>query len=261
MNPKQNLKRAAAAALLLALCSGAEEAEAQRASPPQQRVVCDPGPATPRAPGERRTAGTEGYDVVLDVPRLCVERLRLRVEGLEARVSLDARVANLVRVAAGADVELGSLDLGIEGVRARALLLIDLENVVQIVDRTLGFIDAHPEIVEELVGTVDGAVGAVAQVAGAALQPGGLLSETLNAAGQTVRTTVDAAGSLVETTLDGAGNVVGTRTLGALTSLPVLQETRSAAGELVRRTRLPGGELVEYTLDAAGRVTGSRRVN
>lgn len=248
------MDRARMLVLALALAWPAADAAAQRTPAGGE---CRAG-ETRGGIGSGRPADSQGYDVVLNVPALCVDRLRLRVDDLDARISLDARVANLVRVSAGADVELGTLDLGIEGVRARALLLIDLENVVQVVDRVLGFIDAHPEIVDQLAGTVEGLAGTVGSVAGSALAPGGALSETVNTLGQTVRTTLDGAGNLVETTVDTAGNVVGSRTLGALTDLPVVGETRDAAGSLVRSARLPGGGLVEYTLDAAGRVTGVR---
>lgn len=256
------------------------DAAAQQA---RQRTDCRPG-APGRAPTPAGQApaprpGLEAYDVVVDVPDLCVERLRLDVDDLEAHVSLDARVANLVRVNAGADVEIGTVELGIDGVRAEALLLVDLDNVVQIVDEVLTFLDENPEVVSQLVGTVQGAVRTVGGVADAALQPGGavdravgavegtlgnltrpggVLSSTVNALGQTVETTLDTAGGLTERTLDAAGRVVGSRSLGSLLRLPVLRETTDAAGRTVRQVRDTAGNLVEYTLDASGGVLGAR---
>jgi hypothetical protein len=43
----------------------------------------------------RREASTGDPDVLLDIPNLSVEEINLEVENLRARVSLDARLANL----------------------------------------------------------------------------------------------------------------------------------------------------------------------
>ncbi|HSU15963.1 MAG TPA: hypothetical protein VLK66_17785 [Longimicrobium sp.] len=222
-----------------------------------------------------------GYDVVLVVPNLCVQRITLEVDNLQARVALNARVANLVSVQAGADVQIGQVSLGIRGVHAQALLLVDLDNVTQVIERTLTFVDNHPEVVTQLTGTLNRTVSTVGGVANTALQPGGVvdrtvgvagqtlnnltapggvLSQTVNTLGQTVQTTLDASGNLVERTLGTAGQVVGSRTLGSLTSLPVVNTVTNQAGQVVRTVRLTSGALVEYTLDQAGRVIGARTV-
>ena len=70
---------------------------------------------------------SEQPDVVLDVPNLSVEQLTLEVQGLEAHISLDARLANLLRLNAGADVTLESVKLDIKGVQASAALVVRLE--------------------------------------------------------------------------------------------------------------------------------------
>lgn len=263
------------------------EALAQRAG---RRTDCQPGTGTrtgsrtpTRAVGQAPAprAGLQAYDVVVDVPDLCVGRLDLNVQNLDARLSLNVRVANLVRVQAGADVTIGTVNLGIRGVRAEALLLVDLDNVVQIVDQVLTLVDNHPEIANQLVGTVQHTVRTVGGVANNALQPGGVVSQTVgvagrtlgnltqpggvltqavSTAGQTVQTTLGTTGELVERTLDTAGNVVGTRTVGSLLRLPVLQQTTNAAGQTVRTVRDTAGNVIEYTLDTAGQVVGARVV-
>jgi hypothetical protein len=223
----------------------------------------------------------QGYDVIVNVPELCVERIRLDVDNVEARLALHAAVANLVRVSAGADVFIGDVQLGINGVRAEALLLVDLDNVVAIVDRTLAFVDAHPEIVSQLAGTVQRTLGTVGGVTGAALrpggvvdqavgaagrtlenvtQPGGLLTQTVNTLGQTVQTTLDQTGGIVERTLNTAGQVVNTRTLGSITSLPLVRTATNAAGQTVRTVRHVSGALIEYTLGQGGRILNARVV-
>ncbi|HEX6589668.1 MAG TPA: hypothetical protein VF039_11630, partial [Longimicrobiales bacterium] len=89
--------------------------------------------------------------------------------------------------------------------------------------------------------------------------PNGLLSQTVNSLGQTVQRLVTTTGSLVERTVDGAGNAVGTdRTLGSVTSLPLVGETTNAAGQLVRRVRDQSGRVIEYVAGQGGRVTDLR---
>lgn len=226
--------------------------------------------------------GTPHYDVVVEVPELTVDSIHLLVDNLRAHLSVDANVANLVLVQAGADVGIQRVELDIAGVVAEAYLYVDLDNVAEIIDRALTTLDNNPEILQELVATVDTAVGVVGQVGQAALQPGGVvdqaagavgrtlenltapngvLSETLNQAGQTVQTVVTTAGSLVENTLDTAGNVVSSRTLASLTSLPLVRETTNTAGQAVRTVRDSTGRLIEYTLDRAGKVTNVRLPN
>jgi hypothetical protein len=245
------------------------------ACPPRSAAAADPN----RQPGP--PPGLQAYDVVVNVPNLCVERIHLEVNNLTAHLALDAAVANLVTIQAGADVSIGEVSLEIRGVHAQALLLVDLDNVVGVVDRTLTFVDAHPEIVTQLTGTLQRTVGTVGGVANTALQPGGVvdrtvgvvgqtlnnvtqpggvLSQTVNTLGQTVQTTLDQTGNLVERTLDTAGRVVNSRTVGALTSLPVVQQATNQAGQAVRTVRAASGALIEYTVDQAGRVLNARVV-
>jgi hypothetical protein len=249
---------------------------AQSACPPRAaRAAADPN----RQPGP--PPGLQAYDVIVSVPNLCVERIHLEVNNLTAHLSLDAAVSNLVNIQAGADVSIGEVSLEIRGVHAQALLLIDLDNVVAVVDRTLSFVDAHPEVITQLTGTLQRTVGTVGGVANTALQPGGVvdrtvgvvgqtlnnvtqpggvLSQTVNTLGQTVQTTLDQTGNLVERTLDTAGQVVNTRTVGALTSLPVVRQATNQAGQAVRTVRAASGALIEYTVDQAGRVLNARVV-
>src|SRR5688500_11448628 len=107
------------------------------------------------------SAQFSGYDIVLEVPDLCVRQIRLRVKNLDAHVSVNAAVANLVHIQAGADVTIKTVDLTIQGVRAEALLLVDLDNVVQIIDRTMTFIDNNPQVIQQLYSTTQNALGTV----------------------------------------------------------------------------------------------------
>lgn len=213
----------------------------------------------------RQAAQTGDPDVLLDVPNLSVEEITLEVENLRAKVSLDARLANLLQLSAGADVGIDKVKLTIKGVRAEVLLKVKLDNVAAIIDRTLTTIDRNPQILERLLTSVDNAVGTVGSVANTALQPGGVLSQTVNALGQTVQRTLDTTGNIVERTLDTTGKVVNSRTVGsvldtAATGLRVVNETTNSAGQTVRRLQDSTGGVIEVTLDQAGKIVNSRIV-
>lgn len=213
----------------------------------------------------RQEAATGDPDVLLDVPNLSVDEITLEVENLRARVSLDARLANLLQLTAGADAGIDKVKLTIKGVRAEVLLKVRLDNVAAIIDRTLTTIDRNPQILERLLTSVDKAVGTVGNVANTALQPGGVLSQTVNTLGQTVQRTLDTTGNIVEKTLDTTGNVVNQRTLGsvlntAATGFRVLGETTNSAGQTVRRLQDASGGIIEVTLDSAGKIVNSRIV-
>ena len=269
--------------VLLALClaDGLTDGLAAQQQARTGTVECQPGdqgrPAGTPA-GQPRPEYRE-YDVIVDVPDLCVERIALTVEGLDAHLSLNSRIANLVLIQAGADVAIQSVELGIYGVRAEALLLVDLDNIAYVVNRTLTFLDRSPQVVEGLVGTVNGALGAVGGIAGQALRPngpvsnlvgavgqtldqvtrpGGILTQVVNTAGQTVVRALDTTGGIVEHTLDTAGRVVGSQQIGSLLDLSTVNQTTNAAGQVVRQVRDTSGALIEVVLDAAGNVASSR---
>ncbi len=214
--------------------------------------------------GTARSRQYPEYDVVLDVPNLCVERIFLKVDSLHAKLNLDAAVSNLVRVTAGADVFVGNVDLTIQDVRARVLLLIDLDNIVHVVDNTLTFVDNHPEIVQQLGSTLNNVGGAVGGVVGEVVGAvrGLVMSTTRLANGNTLQKVVDqATGNLLDRTLDTAGKVVGERVLGNVLSLATVKETAgSVAGTVVRQVRDQAGNLIEFTLNTATRAISGLRV-
>ena len=225
--------------------------------------------------------GTPHYDVVLEVPRLSVDSIILKVDTLRARLSLGAQAANLVRLSAGAYVGIDQVELEIRGVVAEAYLYVDLDNVARVVDRVVQTLEKNPELITGLLSTVDSTVNTVGGVANTALQPGGVvsqtvgvvgrtlnnvtapngvLSEVLNTTGQTVQRVLDSSGNIVEKTLGTAGAVVSSNIVGDITKLPVVRTTQNAAGQTVRRVRDTTGKLIEYVITSAGRVTGVRVV-
>jgi hypothetical protein len=204
--------------------------------------------------GTPRSQSYPEYDVVLDIPNLCVERIFLKVDSVTAKLNLHAQVSNLVTVRAGADVLIGNVDLTIQDVRAKALLLVDLDDVVYIVDQTLTFIDNHPEIIQQLGSTLQNTGAAVGGVVGDVLQGvrGLLLGSTRQANGNLLQRIVnEATGEIIERTVSSAGQQLAQRAVGSILQLPTLNETTNAAGQAVRQVRDQAGTLIEYTLDKA----------
>lgn len=209
--------------------------------------------------GTPRSRQYPEFDVVLDIPNVCVERIFLKVDSVTARLNLNAQVSNLVKVTAGADVLIGNVDLTIQDVRAAALLLVDLDDVVHIVDQTLTFIDNNPQIIDQLGSTLQNTVGTVGGAVGSLLR-GLVIGTTRLANGNVLQRVVnEATGEILERTVSAAGQQLAQRVVGNVLRLPTLRETTNAAGNAVRQVRDQAGSLLEYTLDkAANKVLGVR---
>jgi hypothetical protein len=223
-----------------------------------------PAGTTPVTGGTTRSHDYPEYDVVLEVPNLCVQNIHLKVDTVTAKIDLDAKVSNLVHIAAGADVFIGDVDLTIRGVRAQALLLVDLDDVYHIVDNTLTFVDNHPEVIKQLGSTLQNTGGAVGGVVGNVLGAvqGLLLGSSTNSAGQVVQRLVDqATGKIFERTLSAAGKAVAEKALGSVLDLPIVSETASTAGSVVRRVRDQAGKMIEFTLNKATNAVSNVKVN
>ena len=94
--------------------------------------------------------GAEPPDVLLDVSELEVDRISLEVEDLRAHVSVQAELANLVRLSVGVDATLDRVKLEIEGVQAKVLLKVRLKHIRAILEKALETIAEHPEILRTL---------------------------------------------------------------------------------------------------------------
>ena len=109
-------------------------------------------------------------DVLLDVPVLKVEEIHLEVDNLNAQVSLQAEILNLLKLHVGADVSLGRVSLDIKGVDAVAQLKVRLDNVEAIIDRVMTTIDNNPQILTDLTRGLGEAASEVGRGAGEALE-------------------------------------------------------------------------------------------
>ena len=221
-----------AAALGTMACMSSPAAAQERRDGRQDRNG-QPLPPSPAA--QRALAGSDQPDVLLDVPRLEVDEITLEVNNLQVDIALDARLANLLKLTAGANARIDQVKLSIKGVRAQATLIVRLDNVRAIIERTLQTLDNNPQIVERLLSTVDttvgtvggvanNAVGTVGTIAGGALRNGQVLnlvgaglsqvSQTVNSAGQTVRQVRDRSGQLLEVVTDRADRIISSRRVG-----------------------------------------------
>lgn len=90
-------------------------------------------------------------DVLLSVPNLGIDRIKLVVDNVRAHVQLHAEVLDLVKLDVGADVSIDKVDLEIDNVRVQAMLKVKLDKVAEIVEHVVGLLDKNPDILTNLI--------------------------------------------------------------------------------------------------------------
>jgi pyruvate/2-oxoglutarate dehydrogenase complex dihydrolipoamide acyltransferase (E2) component len=124
---------------------------------------------------QREQSGGEDADVTLDVPSLKVEELLLDVENLRHRTSMQAELADMVKVNVGVETVIDGAKLELKGVDAQTFLRAKLDNVRDILSEALDTIDNNPEILQDIArisketaGTgeraLEGAAGLIGEV-------------------------------------------------------------------------------------------------
>src|ERR687897_307536 len=163
-----------------------------------------------------QTPARQDVDVLLDVPELEVDRISLTVRGLRAHVSILAELAGLVNLQVGVDARLDEVELEIEGVRAKVLLKVRLDEVRAILNHALDTLAEHPEILRALTralnqlveGLVGAALGTLENVLGS-LEVGDTVDELLKGRLQDARNTLqevlDQAGAQAQEVVGGPG--------------------------------------------------------
>src|SRR5918997_6313185 len=107
-----------------------------------------------------QTDGESGDpDLELDVPSLRVEEIELEVEDLQVHLSIQAELADLVKINIGLDVELGEAKLGIKGVEAQAQLKASLDNVRAVFSEVLQSLEHNPRFFRDSPGPADRTTG------------------------------------------------------------------------------------------------------
>jgi hypothetical protein len=156
-------------------------------------------------------------DVLLTVPVVKVDSIHLQLEDLQAQVSLQAKVLELVDLDIGVEAELGKVRIDIKGVEAQALLKVRLDHIAAIVDRVFTTLDRNPDLVESIgraVEDIGGGVGHAVDETGDAIEHTGKGTEAAlenigEGAGSAIGDVGSGAGQAVEGVGGGAGQAVG----------------------------------------------------
>jgi hypothetical protein len=192
-------------------------------------VAEDTPPTNDDAIPEERTPARQDVDVLLDVPELEVDRISLTVRGLRAHVSILAELAGLVNLQVGVDARLEEVELEIEGVRAKVLLKVRLDEVRAILNHALNTLAEHPEILRALTralnelveGLVGSALGTLENILGS-LEVGETVDELLKGrledARDTLKELLDQAGTQAQEGVVGGSGGGGGPQAGSLPS-------------------------------------------
>jgi e3 binding domain len=216
-------------------------------------------------------------DVLLDAPVVSIKGLDFELDDLRAKVSLFAKVLDLVELSVGIDAYLGKVKLAIESVDVQALLKVRLDNVTAILDRVLTTIDRNPQIVQELASGVGSAVEDVGEGAGELVGEGAneAVSEIGSGTGSAVEDVGEGAGEAVEDVGEGAGSAVGDVGHGAgqavedvgggagqaagelgQGAVQAAQEVGRGAGQAAKQVGDSVGQTAQGATDAAGEAAG-----
>src|SRR5919106_1541058 len=158
-------------------------------------IVAEHSPPINNGPQEQPPA-RQDVDVILDVSELEVDRIKLTVKDLRAHISVLAELASLLNLQVGVHARLDEVELEIEGVRAKVLLKVRLDDVRAILKEALETVGEHPQILriltraldEVVSGRLGDALGTLESVLGG-LEEGGTVDELLKGRLEDVRNT------------------------------------------------------------------------
>lgn len=163
-------------------------------------------------------------DVFLNAS-VSVGEIDINVDNLIAKINLDLEILNLLSFNAGVNLEIDAVRLLIQDVKAKVLLEARLENLVKMVNDTLNSIDLNPIIttlgegVSDVVDSVGDAVGSESTSNSAEKRSfdveHNILFSINDYSGNTHTNRILAQnGKLVDKSLDNDGNLQGERTIG-----------------------------------------------
>jgi predicted metal-dependent hydrolase len=160
-------------------------------------IVTEHSPPINNNGPQEQTPARQDVDVILDVSELEVDRIKLTVRDLRAHVSILAELASLLYLQVGVHARLDEVELEIEGVRAKVLLKVRLDDVRAILKEALETVAEHPEILriltraldEVVMGRLGDALGTLKGVLGG-LEDNGTVDELLKGRLEDVRDTL-----------------------------------------------------------------------
>jgi len=185
---------------------------------------------------QEETPSRQDVDVLLNVEELEVDKIKLTVKDLRAHVSVLAELASLVNLQVGVDARLDEVELEIDGVRAKVLLKVRLDEVRAILNHALNTVAEHPEILRALTralnelvrGLVGDALGTLENVLGS-LNAGDTVDELLKGrledARDTLQEVLDQAGTQAQEVGGGTGGGLPTESLPSSAGEPPPEAT------------------------------------
>ena len=132
--------------------SGSQQTNRSSSEEAGQRAIFEQG-YDGQAVDEGGQPASDDPDLTLDVPSLGLEELNLDVENLRARISLQAELADMVKLNVGVEADVDKVKLEAKGVDAQVLLKVGLNNVRAILSQALDALDNNPGILEDLLRT------------------------------------------------------------------------------------------------------------
>jgi hypothetical protein len=193
-------------------------------------------------------SSTSPPDVLLRVPNLSVQRIELDVDNLQAEVNLAAEIAKLVTLNVGVQVGIEKVNITIADVRAQLELVIRLGHLVDIVNRTLQSLDLNPllinlldtvtDVVENVVGQVDGLLGSIVQ------------------GGTRLNFLIDNLGNIVQQVVNEAGEILSSIVGNYQQNMTYTGQSKDLGNGLVQKTYNYGplGSLVNIVFNALNQV-------
>ena len=107
---------------------------------------------------QREVAVWDEPDVLLDVPVLKAAEMDLDVEGLKSRVWVAAELGDLLKLSAGADVNLDKAQLKARDLELQAIVKVRLDEVRAILFKAFTTVSENPEILDVEKIDLDSAV-------------------------------------------------------------------------------------------------------
>lgn len=95
-------------------------------------------------------SGEGAPDVLLDVPSLKVNDLKLNLDDLDAHVALQSDLGDLIKINVGVRVNIKKLDLDLKGVDLKAVLKVRLKEVNKIFSKAFEALENDPDILTAL---------------------------------------------------------------------------------------------------------------
>lgn len=93
------------------------------------------------------------HDVVLHIPELKVEQIKIKVKNLQANVSQNTRLREMVKMNVGVEAHIDSADIKIDNVRTEAHLKFRLKRAKVVLNKTVQTLKNNPGILRTLPNT------------------------------------------------------------------------------------------------------------